>query len=99
MNFKPQPGRISDCDFPEQQNIQVISTQEREGGLTLLRSLLAQVIVHSDTEKMRSSNLSTIRKSQIDWDKHQYSSIEINFEGQGFEKGYRYWVPVGVART
>ncbi len=52
LNFKPQPGRISDCDFPEQQNIQVISTAGAGKEVSpYYDSLLAQVIVHSDTRE------------------------------------------------
>ena len=52
MNFKPQPGRLSDCDFPEQQNIQVISTAGAGKEVSpYYDSLLAQVIVHSDTRE------------------------------------------------
>ena len=52
LNFKPQPGRISDCDFPDQKNIQVISTAGAGKEVSpYYDSLLAQVIVHSDTRE------------------------------------------------
>ena len=52
LNFKPQPGRILDCEFPDQQNIEVISTAGSGKEVSpYYDSLLAQVIVHSSTRE------------------------------------------------
>ena len=50
LNFKPQPGQIVQCEFPIQENIQVISTAASGKEISpYYDSLLAQVIVHSDS--------------------------------------------------
>ncbi len=50
LNFKPQPGQISHCEFPRQDGVQVISTAASGKEVSpYYDSLLAQVIVHSES--------------------------------------------------
>ena len=52
LRFRPQPGLIDECDFPNRDNIEVISAAGKQKEVSpYYDSLLAQIIVHSDTRE------------------------------------------------